>query len=73
MTVAISQELLTSAEKLAADCGYASVSEYLESLIEDAIAAAELKESIAQMEAGQGRPAKEVFADLAAKYGVELE
>lgn len=68
-----SQQLLARARKLAAEGGYASVTDSVEALIEEEVTIAELKESLADLEAGRVRPVEQVFADIAAKYGVELE
>jgi hypothetical protein len=78
MTVQISEPFLTHAQELAARAGYRDVGSYLEALIarmredsaewDDTVAA--VRESQADFEAGRGRPARDVFTDLARRHGL---
>ncbi len=73
MTITLPDETMRTAEEQAVAGGYASVSEYLESLVDAARMKAEdlaaIREGLAQAEAGQGRSLKEAWADMARKLG----
>ena len=73
MTIALTTDSYKTAEKLAASSGHANVSDYLESLIEQAETLAAVREGLADLDAGRVRPLRAVFAEIATADGFELE
>ena len=80
MTNMISAPTWERAVRLAKKDGYPDVSSMLDALfdreemideeLEDSIAA--IREGIADAESGRGKPAHQVFDEIAKKYGIEL-
>ncbi len=78
MSITISEPTLTLAQSRATASGFKSVSEYVESLIQDDSFPQESDEefrigllrSIADMKAGRGRPAEEVLDELAREFDI---
>ena len=80
MTVKISDEHLALAQEQAARDGYADVGSYLEALIEEAVFdfpvetreefIASVREGMADVAAGKGRPAREVMEEIARKFNL---
>lgn len=73
MTVALADDTFRAAEKLAASAGHATVSEYLEALIDEAETLAAIREGLADLDAGRVRPLRAVFEEIAAADGFKLE
>lgn len=77
MTITLPDETMRTAEAQAAAGGYASVGEYLQSLVEAdrdrAATLAAIREGLAQANAGQMRPVREAMADIARRAGIQLE
>jgi predicted transcriptional regulator len=79
MSITLKEPIRILAERLAKDAGYESVAEYLESLIERAECQlhdreetlAAVREGLADLAAGRVRPAREVLAEFAMRYGYE--
>ena len=78
MSITLSEATLSYAQRQAAEQGFESVSEYLEHLVEstkpteedEADFLASLERGIASAKAGHGRPAEEVFEELAGEFGL---
>lgn len=70
MTIALAADSYQTAEKLAASAGHSNVSDYIESLIEEAETLAAIREGLADVDAGRVRPVRAVFAEIAASHGL---
>ena len=79
MTIELSDAIRQEAEKRAVAFGYASVDEYLESVIQDAFdrereeTLTALRASEADVAAGRGRPMEDAIRDLARRHGIDLD
>ena len=78
MTISLPEPIFALARQQAAEAGYASVSDYFESLVERADSQraeraetiAAVRVGLADVAAGRTRPAAEVFAELARKHNI---
>jgi len=73
MTIALAADSYQLAEKLAASAGHSNVSDYIESLIDEAESLAAIREGLADLDAGRVRPLRAVFEEIAAADGFQLE
>jgi Arc/MetJ-type ribon-helix-helix transcriptional regulator len=77
MTITLPEHTLLTAKAQAAAGGYASVDDYVRSLVEadteKAATLAAIREGLAQADAGLGRPAGEAMVDIARRVGIKLE
>ena len=81
MDITLSDRHSAIAKKHAAEAGFDDVGEYIAHLLEqdddddtterDEVIAA-VRESLADVAAGKGRPFLEAFADIAKKHGIDL-
>jgi predicted transcriptional regulator len=79
MSITLKEPIRILAERLAKDAGYETVAEYLESLVERAECQSQdreetlaaVREGLEDLAAGRCRPAREVLAEFAKRYGYE--